>query len=191
MELPVKLSDHPSFKNIKSLYENHLEDMELLNTQVLINVPELASFKNSYEDMFRKRFTVACANAFELHLNEKLLCVFCSENVLLKNFVEKQALERKYHQLFSWDNENANAFFRLFGEEFKKEIEKECKNKDELKDGQKNFMYIGRKRNEIVHQGFDFVILDDDVESMAKKFEKAAVFYDFVWDYIENYVPPA
>ena len=70
MELPVKLSDHPSFKNIKSLYENHLADMELLNTQVLINVPKLASFKNSYEDMFRKRFTVACANAFELHLNE-------------------------------------------------------------------------------------------------------------------------
>lgn len=191
MELPVKLSDYPAFKNIKSLYEDHLADMELLNTQVLINVPKLASFKNSYEDMFRKRFTVACANAFELHLNEKLLCVFCSENVLLKNFVEKQALERKYHQLFSWDKENANSFFSLFGKEFKEAIEQECKNKDELKDGQKDFMYIGRKRNEIVHQGFDFVILNDDVESMAKKFEKATVFYDFVWNYIENYISPA
>lgn len=110
------------FEAINEMYTSHISDNRILQTLLPENV-ELASFYSGYNSLFTKAFAVACGNAFERKLTAELPKILSSENPLALNFLQKQALERKYHTLFEWDQKNANKFFGLFGGDFKKYVQ--------------------------------------------------------------------
>lgn len=185
MEIKDFLDSNSEFLQVKKTYEGYEEDVQLLN-EILPTKPELASFKISYENFFIRKFIIVCANSFELHLVRNLSETLCKDKTLLSNFIKKQALERKYHQLFSWERNNANSFFALFGEEFKTTISEKIKINDDLEQGQGAFLLLGRTRNQIVHQGFDYVKIEFDVENTWNYFLQAINFYEFTWEFIKE-----
>ncbi|OSI11044.1 hypothetical protein BWD07_10045, partial [Neisseria canis] len=180
----MNIKEEDEFRTINLLYDNYQKDIEALD-ELLISSPHLASFKSSYIDLFRKTFLLACANAFERHLCKQLIKVFCPEQELLSCFLKKQALNRKYHTLFQWESSNANAFFALFGDNFKNNFSAKLRDNSQYKEGEGHFLFLGNKRNEIVHQGFDFVPFTEDVSDIWEKYKKALDFYVYLWKELE------
>lgn len=178
------LNSNNEFLKVRENYEGYKEDIKLLN-KILPEVPDLASFKVSYEVFFIRKFIIICANSFELHLVKNLAETLCEDQPLLSNFIKNQALERRYHQLFSWNVSNANTFFKLFGDDFKNSISQEIDMNSDLQNGQTEFMRLGRTRNEIVHQGFDSVNIPFTVDDTWSNFLKAINFYKFTWEFIK------
>ena len=185
MEIKDFLDSNSEFLQVKKTYEDYEKDIKLLN-EILPTKPELASFKISYENFFIRKFIIVCANSFELHLIKNLAETLCEDQPLLSNFIKKQALERRYHQLFDWDRNNANAFFKLFGEDFKIEISTNIKGDNALEEGQTAFLQLGRTRNEIVHKGFDSVRIQFSVNDTWNYFTQAIAFYKFTWEFIKE-----
>ncbi len=166
------------FQAINEMYESHVSDTEILQTLLPENV-ELASFYSGYNSLFTKAFTVACGNAFERKLTAELPKILSSENPLALNFLQKQALERKYHTLFEWDQKNANKFFGLFGSDFKKYVQNIISNNDILSEQQKSFLELGNLRNLIVHKGIDTYSLTSDLSTIKKMFDNSLEFTVF------------
>ena len=130
--------------------------------------PSLSSDVNKY---FKKILILSSASYFE-HLIQDALVTFISRetgnNIKAVNLFKKKAISMQYHTYFSWGEKNnpdkpgvnANTFFSLFGEEFKKEMESEVNNNDVLKDSMKSFIEIGHLRNILVHSNFAAYNLD-------------------------------
>lgn len=101
----------------------------------------------------------------------------CAELVSL---VKIKALTRQYHTLFDWEKTNANKFFSLFGEDFKKRAEEDIKNSNELKDSIKSFLELGELRNKVVHQNYASFTTDKTSEEIFSSFEKALFFVEYI-----------
>ena len=99
-------------------------------------------------------------------------------------------MSRKYHTLFSWDKNNANSFYGLWGEEFSNEFKKKIAVDELLKDGERNFLSIGNLRNKIAHEGFDSNLETgwEDIENNYKKFKSALSFYSELISNLQNKV---
>lgn len=143
--------------------------------------PSLSSDVNK---SFKKVIALASASYFE-HLVQEILIDFVTRetdsNLKAINFFKKKAIGMQYHTYFKWgekDNpdkpgKNANSFFALFGDEFKKEIEEEIKTNSELDMSIKAFLEIGHLRNILVHSNFAAYNLDtktaDDIFELYKR----------------------
>jgi len=124
--------------------------------------PSLASDVNRY---FKKVIALSSASYFE-HKIQEILVQFISQktnhNNLVISFFKKKAIGMQYHTYFSWgekDNpdrpgKNANSFFSLFGEDFKRQVEAEVKASADLEIAVKSFLEIGHLRNILVHSNF-------------------------------------
>jgi hypothetical protein len=87
----------------------------------------------------------------------------------------------QYHTYFNWGEKgdldkpgkNANTFFSLFGEEFKKNVEAEINADKNLESAVKVFLEIGHIRNTLVHSNFAAYNLDnktaDEIFELYKK----------------------
>lgn len=166
------------FEAINEMYTSHISDNGILQTLLPDNV-ELASFYSGYNSLFTKAFTVACGNAFERKLTAELPKILSSDNPLALNFLQKQALERKYHTLFEWEQKNANKFFGLFGNDFKLYVQQIIKENGILIEQQKSFLELGNLRNLIVHKGIDTYSLTSDLETIKNKFDNSLEFAVF------------
>lgn len=124
--------------------------------------PSLSSDVNRY---FKKVIALSSASYFE-HKIQEILVQFISRetnnNSLAISFFKKKAIGMQYHTYFTWgekDNpdkpgKNANSFFSLFGEDFKKQVETEIKASVDLEAAVKSFLEIGHLRNILVHSNF-------------------------------------
>lgn len=92
---------------------------------------------------------------------------------LLKYFVQKTALERKYHQLFSWDGKNINSFLSLFGPDFKDFAEKAIKVDEAFGTCIKAFLEFGATRNSMVHSNFLTFNLEWTIDEIEFKFHQS------------------
>lgn len=196
----IKQSDY--FMRVETIYNKYKADGELLN-----KYPDLASFKQEHERMFAKLFVVMCANFFELYTLE-FLPNLLSDKEITRNFLSRQALNRKYHTLFTWgkkDKEDKykkgsiNSFLSLFGDEFKQDIEKKIGGDVYLTDAYSkinSFLQLGTLRNTLVHEGFDEEIIKEEgnsnknfynyssIEDVWLHFSKACDFYEYILDEI-------
>lgn len=170
---------HEIFTSVDKMYKDYLLNMGDLHSIISSN-PQLLSMRSEYTDLVRKVLVITAANAFERHLVEYLPLVFSKKDTLLFHFLDKQALSRKYHTLFSWEKNNANSFYSLFGEGFKNIMAHELANSEELKMGEKNFLLLGNERNKIAHRGVKFAEFDRDVESVYELYSSALKFYCFL-----------
>lgn len=94
-------------------------------------------------------------------------------------FVDNKAVKRQYHTFFNWDGKNANQFFGLFGDTFKRRAREEIQTKS-LDDAEVAFMSIGQERNRLVHQNYIEAQINDTFEEIYIKYEKACDFVELI-----------
>jgi hypothetical protein len=106
------------------------------------------------DDVARKTLLVSAASYFEVQLS-RAVEDFCrtssGANSLVPSLVTAKAVKRQYHTWFSWDGSNANAFFAMFGSDFKAHMQDVLKDSPDLEDQISAFMELGRERNRLVH----------------------------------------
>ncbi|MDR1289606.1 MAG: hypothetical protein LBK06_00245 [Planctomycetaceae bacterium] len=151
-----------------------------------------ASLYSDLNKHFQKVLIISAGSYFEHRITEILSdFVHAKSNGddRIERFLVNQAIKQKYHTLFTWgekDNpnksgKNANTFFRLFGDEFKENIEKEVKADRKLDDQIKAFIEIGHLRNILVHSNFaDFVYDQKTPDEIFALFERAKPFLDYL-----------
>lgn len=88
------------------------------------------------------------------------------------NFIDKQALERRYHAMFDWDKKNINKFFGLFGSDTRDRLA-EAVLADNMGDVVKDFLYIGSQRNLLVHENFAGYSLETTFNEVFERYESA------------------
>lgn len=155
---------------VEQLKKEYDEISEYLKTQ------SQPSLYNDLNKNFRKVLLLAAGSYFENQIT-LILSNFVrnksNNDERLINFLEKQAISQKYHQLFSWGKKDApespgkdaNTFFKLFGDNFKSQVDNEItpqkldnqeiiNYKLKLKDSIKAFIEIGHLRNILVHSNF-------------------------------------
>ncbi|MFC5084357.1 HEPN domain-containing protein [Microvirga arabica] len=101
------------------------------------------------------------------------------------NFIQRQALERKYHSMFDWKASNINSFFALFGPACKEELMKLSK-RDGLDDAIRDFVYINSERNKLVHGNFAGFSLEATFEEIWGKFSNAKRVVEWLPHQIKN-----
>ncbi|MGJ8757495.1 HEPN domain-containing protein [Acinetobacter sp. HC8-3S] len=108
---------------------------------------------------------------FEKYICELIISIFCDRKSLFSEFISNQALERKYHSMFNWKESNANQFYGLFGDSFKEHMKKLLRNNTTMKDNEKEFMFLGKVRNEIVHKGISTYNLNKTASEINMTFQ--------------------
>ncbi len=134
------------------------------------------SLLNDLNKNFRKVLLLSAGSYFENQITT-LLSDFVraksNNDERIVNFLEKQAISGKYHQLFEWGKQdkpeefgkNANKFFSYFGLDFRKQLETELKPKqnetveekasrEQIVSSIEAFLEIGHLRNILVHSNF-------------------------------------
>jgi hypothetical protein len=150
------------------------------------------SLLNDFNDYFRKILIISAGSYFEDQVT-KILSDFVekksSGDDRIVHFLQKQAINQRYHTLFAWgkkdkpDNpgDNANQFWSLFGEVFKKEIESKIKTNPDIDESIKSFISIGHLRNILVHSNFaEFIYEQKTPQEIFKLYNSALPFLDFL-----------
>lgn len=161
---------------IRSLYEEYGELIEFCrsNNQV--------SFELYINDTYKKVLLLSAASYFETIIT-KTIHDFVNEktryNPEIVAFVDNKAMKRQYHTFFNWDGNNANQFFGLFGDAFKRRAREEIQAK-KLDEAEGAFLSIGRERNRLVHQNYIEVQINGTFEEIYAKYEKACDFVGLI-----------
>ena len=92
--------------------------------------------------------------------------------------VQAKAINRQYHTWFKWDESNANAFFSLFGKDFKAAMTAHVKGDSELQASIQSFLEIGNNRNLMVHLDFATFALEKTLDEIYASYKKALLFVD-------------
>jgi len=162
---------------IDKIYEDYL---------VLLNHLEInkeISLRNDADNNFKKVLILSIASFFEHKITEVLLEFInkkSNSNYLIYSFTKKKAIDRQYHTYFDWKNKNANPFFALFGDDFKKTIEIDMKENSTLKKSVKDFLEIGSIRNQLVHENFANYSLDKTAKEIYDLYGSAIIFVDYL-----------
>lgn len=161
------------------------------------------SLLNDLNKTFRKVLLLSAGSYFETQITSILshfVRVKSNNDERIVNFLEKQAISGKYHQLFAWGKHdkpeafatNANNFFSYFGIDFRKQIETELKPKqneqaeekairEEIVRSIKAFIEIGHLRNILVHSNFAAYNYDQKTtDEIYALFRSAEAFLEYL-----------
>lgn len=132
-------------------------------------------------DKFSRTLVLVSANYCESEVKGILMDLVKAKSgsPLVVSFLEK-SMERRYHEYFAWEKDNANKFFSMFGEEFKKLRIEEVGAEPKLADGIRAFMEIGRTRNDLVHKELLGIPLNKTADEFYDLYKKALVFIDYL-----------
>lgn len=164
---------------IEERYKEFKEIMQYLEVNNQI------SFKVVADIHLKKVLLLSAASYFEDKVKEIILN-FVEKNSnesnrsIIKHFVKNKALERQYHTFFSWDAKNANTFFSLFGQDFKKEADDDVKASLELKKSIQDFLELGNLRNELVHENFAIYPVEKTAEEIYQLYRSANQFVEYL-----------
>lgn len=142
------------------------------------------TFFNEAENSFRKTILLSSASYFEKEISDTVIEFAKSHtgnNELVIAIIKQKAVSRQYHTYFDWDKAtNANKFFSLFGEEFKKKMVIKVKEDPKLDFAIKSFLEIGQERNKMVHQNFAEVVIDKTAEEIYIRYKNSLYFIETV-----------
>jgi hypothetical protein len=131
---------------------------------------------SSAESIATKALLLSAASHFEREICTTIL--ECAQGggarPIYVAFIERQGLDRRYHAMFSWEHSNLNKFFSLFGDVAKLKLSAAAKEED-ISSSIGDFIYLGSKRNELVHQNFAGFSLDVTFDDVWRKYESANV----------------
>ena len=141
------------------------------------------SFRNTLNENFRKTLLLCAASHFEFRITSDVVA-FCAEvagnNSMIPTLVKNKAVSRQYHTWFEWKANNANAFFNMFGDDFRSHMVELIKQDQNMAKSISDFLEIGRERNRLVHQDYGSFFLEKTAEEIFGLYVSAMVFVDFV-----------
>ncbi|WP_051190516.1 HEPN domain-containing protein [Kaistella palustris] len=108
-----------------------------------------------------------------------------SESICIKEFLVNEGLKRQYHTLIDWESKNANPFFALFGQEFKKFMNVKVSEDGNLKESIISFIELGNERNRLVHQNFGSYSIEKTLEEILNSYQKSLLFVESLIDNLE------
>lgn len=147
------------------------------------------SLKNEADNNFKKVLILTIASYFETKIIEILLSFISKKSnndEIIVSLIKNKALNRQYHTFFDWNGSNANQFFSLLGEDFKKEATWDVKNDSIIGEGIKAFIEAGRLRNELVHRNFGIYTIDKTANEVLELYNKALSFINFLSQKLES-----
>jgi hypothetical protein len=173
---------------VDTLQQEYSSIVDFLSTE---SQPSLASDVNKH---FKKVLVLSSASYFE-HEIQNILTAFvanCSnDNIMVISLLKQKAISQQYHTYFNWGTKNepekpgknANTFFSLFGDDFKKEMETLIKSDPKLDESVKAFIEIGHLRNILVHSNFASYNLDNKTtDEIYLLYDKGLRFIEFIKD---------
>ncbi len=135
------------------------------------------------ESNLRKTLLLSAASYFEYTLTREV-ANFTQEitggNGLIEALVKSKAITRQYHSWFDWDAPNANKFFSMFGQAFKAHMAARLIADEDLADGVKAFMELGRERNLLVHSDYASYLINKTPEEIYALYQRASVFVSII-----------
>lgn len=152
------------------------------------------SLRSSADDTCRKSLLLSVASYFEVRLSQ-IVIEFVEEQTcdkhIVVSLVKSKAISRQYHTWFDWEQNNANKFFALFGNEFKESVTKVVKEDQNLDASIKSFLELGRDRNRLVHQDYASFPLEKTSAEIYQSYQSALRFVDWTPDALREYAVPA
>ena len=170
---------------VEQLMSEHQELLEILRSTGNV------SLRISVDEVFSKTLAVAAASYYENRFTEVIVGLFESlegGSAVLAEFVRHQAIGRRYAQLFSWDANNANGFFRSFGDGFWSHMIQKVNADENLEESIKAFLELGNLRNQLVHENFAAYPMAKTVDEVFDLFKKADIFVNGFTDEIREYL---
>lgn len=126
---------------------------------------------------------MSAASAFESDI-KRLIEAFCDRvsegSQELISLVRLKILDRQYHTLFSWDQKNADTFFRLFGDSFRDLAQEDVERDEQLKKGIESFLEVGRLRNELIHNDYATFLFHETTNEVINLYREGRVFTDYL-----------
>ena len=181
--------DSPS-NRVEGLLRDHrelVEYLELANSLLL---------RDRAESAFAKTLLIAAASYFEVSLTQVITDLYLemTQGVEeLAEFVKRQAIGRRFAQLFQWGNEespgrNANSFYILFGEGFSAHMKERVRDDRDFDESVKAFLEIGNLRNQMVHENYADFQLNKTVEEVYSLYTRATRFVDEFPEAIRQFI---
>jgi hypothetical protein len=137
------------------------------------------SLQVAASDNLRKSLLLASASHYE-HKVTSAVADFVREasqgSRLVEQFVRNKAIARQYHTWFKWDDNNANQFFGLFGQEFRTLMGNRVKEREELRLSVKAFLELGNERNRLVHQDYATFALEKTLAEIYALYTQSLLF---------------
>ena len=162
--------------------ETHIDRIYRDSTRVSEHlVAERPSLFLTADEIFRKYLLVASASYFEERVKGILLDYVRGSsggNERLVAFVHSTVTNRGCHTLFSWEANNANQFWRLFGESFRDRMRERVRQDANLDDGVKAFLELTRDRNRLVHGDIGAVSFEKTSDEIYKAYKQALEFIE-------------
>ena len=171
---------------IESIYNESLDIINKLN-----DISEISLAIDAKRN-FTKIFILSAASFFEDQI-QKIIIEFVkissNNNDEVICFLKNKAIAYNYHTYFAWGEKgqpdkfgkNANAFFSLFGEDFKNKINKIILTRPELGISIKCFLEIGHMRNILIHSNFAaYNNISKTIEEFKDMFIEADKFIIFL-----------
>jgi hypothetical protein len=171
---------------VDTLQQEYSSIVDFLSTE---SQPSLASDVNKY---FKKVLVLSSASYFE-HEIQSILTSFVAnrsnDNVMVISLLKQKAISQQYHTYFNWGEKNepakpgknANTFFALFGDDFKKEMEGLIKQDIKLNESVKAFIEIGHLRNILVHSNFASYNFDNKTtDEIYSLYDNGLKFIEFI-----------
>lgn len=174
------------------LYNEYLSIVTYLGEN---SQPSLSSDVNKH---FKKVIVLSAASYFEHRIQEILVEFIVQKtdnHIPALNFFKKKAIGMQYHTYFTQGEKgkpdkpgkNANSFFALFGEEFKKQAEEKVRQSPELTAAMKAFLEIGHLRNILVHSNFAAYNFDNKTtEDVVLLYKDGMPFMIFIEELLLN-----
>lgn len=154
---------------------------ELRSVSTLLEAQGQISDRVAFNELSAKTIVLCAASYFEREIGRMLIGVArqTGSKDVFCNFLDKQALERKFHTLFDWNRNNANAFFALFGTGTKEKLAEMVKHDAAIEEAIREFLFLNATRNQLVHGNFAAVQAPTTLDEGYAKFNKALAF--LVW----------
>ncbi len=165
---------------------------EYVSVRDLLTELKEVSALSDYTNTMRKVIILSCGSYFEHEMTEMLkgyVLEASNGNELIASFLEKQAIQQRYHTLFDWGKQDepgqpstsAKKFWKLFGNDFCTNVEIIIKEKPDVKESQEAFLELGHLRNILVHSNFaDYIYADKTPEEIFSLYQKASKFIPFI-----------
>jgi len=149
----------------------------------LLTAQNELSLLASADDSFRKILLLSAGSYFEYELTTivtDFVVEISAPDSLVAALVKNKAISRQYHTWFEWEQKNANRFFAMFGEPFKKHMGGLVKSSSEVDGAIKAFLEIGEHRNRLVHQNLASFVLEKTADEIFALYTQALPFIDIV-----------
>lgn len=160
-----------------------VDDFYYRNTQLLnlLRDKREVSLYVWSSDYLRRFLVLVAANYFETEVREIMRGFIDSNtnNPLVVSFLQK-SMERQYHTYFEWEGKNANRFFSMFGDNFKRAAVQDVAADPDLNEAIGAFLELGQTRNELIHKRINAISLIKTTDEYFELHKKALIFVNYV-----------